>query len=101
MKHGGKRPNAGRPKGGKNKTTPEIKLIAQEYGREAIESLVEIMRGDEYPAPARVSASRELLDRAYGKPAQAIQHSGSVDQPLVIVLDDEEADADQPDEATN
>ncbi len=101
MAHGGKRPRAGRPKGAVNKTTADVKAIAQEYGREAIESLVGFMRGEDHPVAARVAATKELLDRAYGKSAQAIQHSGSVDQPLVIVLDDEEADADQADEATD
>lgn len=97
----GKPKTGGRRKGTPNKITADVKAVAQEYGREAVESLVEIMRGLEYPPAARVAASKELLDRAYGKSPQAIQHSGKVDQPLVIVLDDEDANADQADEAAD
>jgi hypothetical protein len=95
----GKPKTGGRKKGTPNKVTADVKAVAQQYGREAIESLVEIMRGTDYPPAARVSASKELLDRAYGKPQQAIEHSGKVDRPLVIVLDDEDANADQADSA--
>src|SRR5690554_581433 len=104
MAHGGKRPNtggarkgAGRPKGSTNKVTQDVREMAQKYGPAALATLAEIMSSEESPEAARVAASRELLDRAYGKSAQSIQHSGKIDQPLVIVMDDD----DQADEAAD
>lgn len=97
MSHGGKRPGAGRPKGGINKVTQDVREMAQQYGPSALATLAEIMSSEGAPESARVAASRELLDRAYGKSAQSIQHSGKVDQPLVIVTDDD----DQADEASD
>lgn len=73
--------------------------MAQKYGPSALATLAEIMTNEDSPESARVAASKELLDRAYGKAAQAIQHSGNIERPLVIVLDDEDADADQANEA--
>lgn len=75
MTAGGKRPGAGRPKGQRNKITADIKAIAQSYGEEAIVALVEIIRDGEAPAAARVAASREILDRGYGKAHQSVDHS--------------------------
>jgi len=71
--HGGKREGAGRPPGSRNKATAEIKAIAQEHGPTAIESLVTIMCSNDMPPAARVSAAKEILDRAYGKSIQMVQ----------------------------
>ncbi|WP_138438581.1 hypothetical protein [Marinobacter alexandrii] len=81
----GTRKTGGRKKGTPNKVTAEIKQIAQSYGEEAIASLVEIMRGGEYPPAARVSASKEILDRAYGKAPQALELSGQGGGPIQTV----------------
>lgn len=59
----------GRPKGKPNKLTADIKAVAQQYGPEAIDVLLEVMRDVNHSA--RVPAAKELLDRAYGKPPQA------------------------------
>lgn len=67
----------GRKKGTPNKVTADVKSVAQEYGQEAIKSLVEIMRGTDYPPAARVAASKEILDRAYGKAQQSVDHSST------------------------
>ncbi|MCO8160963.1 hypothetical protein NRB16_24545 [Pseudomonas sp. LJDD11] len=77
MTAGGKRPGAGRPKGGRNKVTADIKVIAQSYGEEAITALVEILRDGEAPPAARVAASKEILDRGYGKAHQSVDHSST------------------------
>ena len=61
----------GRPKGGRNKATREIKELAEPYGVEALETLVRIMRKDKN-SMARIAASKEILDRAYGKPSQPL-----------------------------
>lgn len=62
----------GRPKGAINKITADVRALAQEYGPKALKVLGKIMEDDEQPAPARVSAAKELLDRAYGKSPQPI-----------------------------
>jgi hypothetical protein len=68
----------GRKPGVPNKATAAIKELASQYGPEAIEKLVELMRGKD-PNVA-LKAANALLDRAYGKPAQAIV--GDPEQPV-------------------
>lgn len=70
-KRGGARPGAGRKKGSPNKTTAEVAALAQEYGAQAIEKLWSIADTSESDA-AKVSAIKELLDRAYGKSKQSV-----------------------------
>lgn len=55
---------------GRPKVDFEVRQLAREYGREAIEKLVAIMRGDN--AALAKAASEALLDRGYGKPVQAV-----------------------------
>lgn len=77
MAAGGKREGAGRPKGRRNKVTADIKEIAQGFGEEAIIQLVEIMRDGEAPHAARVAATKEVLDRGYGKSQQFVDHTST------------------------
>jgi hypothetical protein len=65
----------GRKKGTPNKATADIKALAQEHAAEAIAKLVSILRTTDSDA-TRVSAIKELLDRGYGKPSQAITGEG-------------------------
>lgn len=69
------RKTGGRKAGVPNKATREIKALAQSYGAGAIRELARLSTKAESET-ARVSAIKELLDRAYGKAPQAIQHSG-------------------------
>lgn len=55
---------------GRPKVDFEVRQLAREYGREAIEKLVAIMRGDN--AALAKAASEALLDRGYGKPVQSV-----------------------------
>lgn len=75
----------GRAKGTPNKITSEIKAIAQQYGQEAIETIVSIMTNGE-SEQARLAASKELLDRAYGKAQQHTEVSGADGEPFVIKI---------------
>lgn len=70
-RRGGKRTGAGRPKGARNKATEEVRVIAQKHAPAAIEELARLSTGAESEA-ARVAASKELLDRAYGKAPQSL-----------------------------
>ena len=66
------RKTGGRSVGTPNKNTAPLKVYAGQFTQEAINSLVSIARNVEYPPQARVSAWREVLDRAEGKPVQAM-----------------------------
>lgn len=67
----------GREKGTPNKISLDVKELAQEYTSEAVEALATIMR-DGDSAAARVAAIKELLDRAHGKPKQAVDVAGAL-----------------------
>lgn len=61
----------GRKPGVPNKATADIKALAQQYGAKAMATLAQIMESGEGEA-ARIAAAKELLDRGYGKAAQAV-----------------------------
>lgn len=71
MARGGKRSGSGRPKGKPNKATAEFKDLANEYTPECLEILIDVARNSESDA-ARVAAVNGVLDRALGKPKQAV-----------------------------
>jgi hypothetical protein len=56
--------------GGRPKEAAEVKALAREYGAEAIEKLVTLLRGDD--ARVAKAAADSLLDRGFGKPGQSI-----------------------------
>ncbi len=64
----GEAPKGGRPKGSKDK--PNVKALAAEQTKAAIEALANILVDDEAPHSARVAAAVALLDRGHGKPDQ-------------------------------
>ena len=66
--------------GGRPKGAGEVKSTAREYTQESIERLVHWMRSDD--ARASVPASNALLDRGWGKPAQAIIGGDDDDKPI-------------------
>ena len=86
---GGARPGAGRPKGRRDKATPDqiatLEELAREHTRTALDALVAIATASDSDA-ARVSAANALLDRAYGRPKQAVQHGGDPDNPLPAAI---------------
>ncbi len=49
-----------------------LDALAQGHSDRAIETLAEIMNCDLEKASDRISAAKEILDRGYGKPAQAV-----------------------------
>ena len=50
----------------------------------AIMALAKIANDKSAPAAARISAANSILDRACGKPAQAVQIGGDKDSPLQV-----------------
>lgn len=67
----------GRQKGTPNKEGANIKAVAALHGKEAIEHLIFLMKNAD-SHQVQVSAAREILDRAYGKPVQAVEGSMNV-----------------------
>jgi hypothetical protein len=63
----------GRQKGSLNKSTREIKALAQEYGPDAIAVLARIMNDPNEEPHARIAAAKELLDRGYGRASARMQ----------------------------
>ena len=51
----------------------EIRSLARSYTRTAIKVLVGVMNCEDATPAARVAAANAILDRGWGKPAQAIQ----------------------------
>lgn len=80
----------GRTAGTPNKATSEIKTLAREYGPDALDKLAAMAGLVEGSAPAdsetaRVQALTQILDRAYGRPAQTI--SGDDKAPLKTTIE--------------
>jgi hypothetical protein len=66
------------------KTPTEIKSLARAHTESALNVLAGIMNKSEAPETARVSAATALLDRGWGKPAQAIKNED--DETLKVEL---------------
>jgi Family of unknown function (DUF5681) len=82
---------------GRPKIVGEVMELARQWTVKAIETLAGIMQDEAAPKHARVAAASAILDRGYGKPPQAVEHSGdgvvlqiitgiarAPDEPLVI-----------------
>lgn len=80
---GGKREGSGRKPGVPNKATAEIKAIARKHGPAAIAECLRIMKNSDSDQ-ARIAAAKEIMDRGYGKPPQAI--IGDEDGPPVKTI---------------
>ena len=80
----------GRRKGTLNKATVAVKEAALQHGPTAVAELARLMtegRTDQ----VRIAACREILDRAYGKSRQAIEHTGADAGPIKVAkLEDKE-----------
>lgn len=83
MARGGARKGAGRKRGVPDSIKLSVKSLASVHGQKAIEELARIAFKAEKDE-TRVSALKELLDRAYGKSPQAIV--GSDDDPPVKTI---------------
>jgi hypothetical protein len=84
-KHGGKRPGAGRRRGARIKKTIEIAEAAKQHAGDAIAALIDVALNGRSES-ARVAAANALLDRGYGRPRQAIEHTGNVGASGVMIV---------------
>ena len=81
-KTGGRKPGSG------NKVSHDIKQLAQVHGKKAIAYLYKLLKDKSQPASIRLTASKELLDRGYGRASQVID--SKVQQTIDIVTSDVE-----------
>jgi hypothetical protein len=92
----------GRPKGALNKATAELKELAQPYGPPSIARLALLAGLTDAPGSeseaTQLGALRELLDRGYGKPAQAIVGGDADSAPVALTFRWAEAPPDEPDD---
>lgn len=86
----------GRSKGTPNKVTSDVRALAQQYTDVSLKALARIVEKGERET-AIVSAANALLDRAHGKPRQALEHTGAGGGPIqhydLSKLTDDELDA--------
>lgn len=68
-----------------SKAPTEIKSLARAHTDTAIKVLAGIMNQSDAPPAARVSAATSLLDRGWGKPAQAITGGDDDDNPVNVL----------------
>ncbi len=70
---------------GRPKVNAEAQALARLHTRDAITALASIAKDKDQPAAARVTASTALLDRAWGRPAQAMEVTGAGGGPVIVV----------------
>ena len=70
MARKGEPKTGGRTAGTPNKSTAEVRELAGQYGPAALDELARLATNAD-SEQARVSACKEILDRAYGKSTQA------------------------------
>lgn len=81
-KRGGRREGSGRKKGKLSAAKIELRDLAREHVPTMLKALVDIANNSDSDS-ARVSAIKEVLDRAYGKAPQAIV--GDPENPIATV----------------
>jgi hypothetical protein len=59
--------------GGRPKDLDHVRELARNYGPEAVETLVKLMRDKRGSSTGRAGAAVAILDRGYGKPTQVVE----------------------------
>ena len=72
----------GRCQGTPNKVTVAVREAALQHGPKAVAELARLMTESE-SEQVRLSACREILDRAYGKARQSVEHTGPDSGPVI------------------
>lgn len=69
-------------------TILDIRVLAATHVEDAIRIISDLMRDPENPPSVRLGAAEYLVDRCYGKPAQAIHvsESGAYDDAIVSAM---------------
>jgi hypothetical protein len=79
---------SGNPSGRAN-AFEQVRALARQHSPEAFKTLVELMRLTEEPA-VRLRAAEQILDRAFGRPAQAVELFGAIAHADVSAMSDVE-----------
>lgn len=79
-----KKGQSGNP-GGRPKADKRLKELAREKTELALNTLIGIAENEKESASARVAAANAILDRGWGKPCQALEHSGEVDNGITEI----------------
>jgi hypothetical protein len=74
-KGGFKKGQSGNPSG-RPAVDKEIKTLALQHGQDSFRRIVELTQDSD--SRIALAACREVLDRAYGKPSQEVEHSGGI-----------------------
>lgn len=85
---------SGNPSGRPRRGLPGIMGLARRFSRPAVRKLAELMQNDD-PRVA-VAACNALLDRAWGRPAQEVAHSGELGHRVVFNMAPLPKSSDQP-----
>ena len=67
----------------------QVRALARQHSAEAFKTLVELMRLTDEPA-VRLRAAEQILDRAFGRPAQAVELFGAIAHADVSAMSDVE-----------
>jgi HEAT repeat protein len=70
--------------GGRPKIVQAIKELAMKKSPEAFERITQLL--DDPDPRISLAAAKEILDRAYGRPAQAVEVSGTDGAPIVPII---------------
>lgn len=76
---------SGNPSGRPRYVLPDGRTLSElcrTHTEDAVNALVSVCTGVDVPAAAKVAASQALLDRGWGKPAQAVEVTGADGGPL-------------------
>lgn len=70
---------------GRPKQDPEIRDLARAKTPQAFKVIIDLLASDD--EAIRLSAAKDIIDRAYGKAAQALDISGSIQSISVTVTE--------------
>jgi len=88
MARGGPRPGSGRPKGARSKLADDVRKLAEKDAVTAWRKIVKLLESKD--ERVQLAAAQEVLNRRYGKPAQAVTGEGgegAVKVSFAIALD--------------
>jgi hypothetical protein len=74
----------------KTSTAPQVRNLVSRHGPDAIAELARLST-TATPDSARLSAIGMLLDRAYGKPKQTLEHTGEDGGPIQVTIAGDDA----------
>ena len=84
MARGGPRPGSGRPKGARSKLADDVRKLAEKDAVAAWKRVVSLLNSKD--ERVQLAAAQEVLNRRYGKPAQAVTGEGG-EGPVRIVVE--------------